>query len=1425
MSYRITEAERKHVAVIEDLKLNLSVTAEEGTTPAVNLEITDDDKLNLSGKFPQYAIEVDKTDDEHSRFRIVDAETRETIITCGGLTSLNGNPMGLGWRYGLEFILDEDNYVQGISLVNKNNENRNDKIITKLADMEIKSVTIPESDEVKLIVNSKAVFTKNVSINVDSSENALSVRNNSGKHASIGNVLFGDEYALKTNGDTKLAKVEVEDIELVGNDTEISVKADETTFRNTQISLGGVEIEGNNDSRIFHLSNLSSQDISANHINSDTIDTRAINVSTGTINTLSSGNINTSVLDATTGAVENLSSETITANNLTAENTTVHGRARFEGDTYSRALDVDGRLIAGEIKSLTDVTAVDVNATNVNAEKVVTNKAEIAVSEVVTEKANSIEARNLNVTRQMDALRITSRTDVDAARNVIAGSSVISDTFRGKDNKVVLEKSNESTIVLGNNNDQTIIKTASDPTKNVLEEEFGHVKAIVDGKEVFLANLEDVKFDRFDGYVNRSTNQDISGVKTFNDVLVAPAGIGIRDDEGHFRGMLSHVEDYSDVEFRQNPDYLEAQQEYNEYSKLRSAYDHLTLDYSNLMNLKSAFENAEADLQAAEEALASEREDDTNLRAEKDEIVEQIAEREDSLAIANTNLASKETQLAELQAAVSSRSSAYVRAQADLDNELADPEIMSIALRETLYFGRDFDDSFLQNNADYEYLRDEINCTNLSYANAIDAFNKMISILNILSGSTQDNVVAYCNVTKEHILNTLKPTIENNHAALVLVRDEALNALNDARTEVSNFENGELADANRAVALNNSQLVNLRAQLTQIETDIASNTYEIQRAENLVQLALENKTEKELDYSRYRETYVSDYENYSEKMSFDYDDAMIDAGNFPAPEMSENVRRFLNDEIPQTNYGPSETLHLGNSKDTLKIMSKGLHSGENIDQHIQTTIDGHDHILANVDDIVAKNVMDAFDVKYVDEHTGAEVIEKGKIVGDVSPKALEEGGVAITIGQAPVISGYKGQVLPEDQVQPSKIEKDIIFGSQDETVSITLVDGNKIDLSIGAINESLSNRIKQSYVNAKFDESSVIFTKEDGTEDALLLISTNDDLSIESLSDNILDINMNNFYNTEKILKEDILNLYDQVQPRDLRKVPNAFDVKVLTDAISARVDVLARNLENRLPVAPNEIGRYYLVANVRKNVSGETTSTYTWDGTGDLPEVHVPMDINDILGPEDYDADGNLFIPYEDPTFAEYGLKMRIIKTIDDVGNIRYTPRLMWIRIDDRSSDYSDSWLVLKNHPAVINAVSQGMDETEAIRALLSHVDSNGDIRVGYRVYDISDADGSQSLRNYLKSESYAKIGAKLADVVDFDTYNANIIVEDRSTDIGIVKFVKKINANTLINDIGTTANPFIEITNADDADILLGDGATICLTRKNSSEAYIGD
>lgn len=1421
MSYRITEAERKHVAVTEDIRLNLSVTAEEGTTPAVNLEITDSDRLNLSALFPQYAIDVDKTDDEHSRFRLVDAKTRETILTCDGLKSLNGNPLGLGWRYGLEFILDDDGYVKGISLINKNNGNKADKIITKIADMEIKSIVIPDSDQIGLTVNAKALFTKNVIIDTDSTDNALSVRNAKGKHATIGDVQFTDDIAIKTEGKTRLAEISTDDVELVNDESEVSITAQKTTFKDTEIDLDRTIINGKGDSRINELKSLSSQNITGNNITTESLNATSISATSENVNSLEAGNAN---IDTAQIGVENVTSsniETATVGNETAENLTVYQNARFEGDTYTRAMDVDGKLIAGEIKSLSSVEAIDINSTNVAAEKVVTNKAEIAVSEVVSEKATAIETRNLTVTRQMDVLKVASRTDVDAARDVIAGNGVITDVVKSKDKSILLEKADSDTVVLGNANDLTVIKTKSDPEKSVFEEEFGHVKAVVDGKEVYLANLEDVKADRFDGYVNRSTNQDISGVKTFNDVLVAPAGIGIKDDEGHFRGIISHVEDYTDIAFKKNPDYVAAEAEAAAYDELLAHYNHLGLDYNHLKELERALTDARNISSEADATLESEKNDDTTLKAEKADLVAQIAEWEESLAAARVNLAEKEGELAALQAVVNIKNQAYIKAQSDVDNELADSDIMSIALRETLYFGRDFDDSFLKDNADYEYLSSEINCTHLPYEEAMEAFSKMLAILDILSGSTQDNVVAYCEITKEHITKTLRPTIENNHLALVRVRDNALNELNAAKSDVTTFTNGDLATANRAIVTNTNKINSLNAQLTQVELDLSTNAQEILRAENAAQVALEDVTEKEVDYSKAKDVYIANYKSYAEKRIFEYTDTMIEEGDFPPPEMSEAVRRFKNDEIPQTDYGPSDTIHLGNSKDTLKVMSKGLHSGENIDQHIQATIDGRDHILANVDDIVAKNVMAAFDVRYIDDHTGVEMTDPGKIVGAINTKASDT-DATIVIGKAKVITGYDGQVLPEDQEKPSRVNEEIHIGSEDHTVSIKSTDDGKIDFSISTITDALDERVRNAIIDAKFNESSIILTKDNGSEDELLLVSTSDDLKIEALSDKILDINMDNFYNTESVLKDDILSLYNQVQPRDLRKVANAFDVKVLMDSVSARVDVLAKNLEERLPVAPNEAGRYFLVANVRNNLKGETTATYTWDGTAELPSIHVPTDINDILGAEDYDADGNLFVPYEAPEFAEYGLKMRVIKMTDDVGNTKYVPRLMWIRIDTPSVDYSDSWQILKNHPAIVNAVANGMDESEAIRTFISNIDSNADVRVTYRLYDITGLSDEDTLKNHLKTESNTKIGASVADVVDFTLYNIKVSVETKDLYGTDAKFAAKINANTPLSEVNSTNKPFVEITSKEEAaKILLSDGSSICLIRKNSNEA----
>ena len=138
--------------------------------------------------------------------------------------------------------------------------------------------------------------------------------------------------------------------------------------------------------------------------------------------------------------------------------------------------------------------------------------------------------------------------------------------------------------------------------------------------------------------------------------------------------------------------------------------------YNNLKELERALTDAKAASNDADATLESERNDDTTLKAEKADLVAQIAEWEESLATARANLTEKEGELAALQGVVNTKNQVYIKAQSDVDNELADSDIMSIALRETLYFGKDFDDSFLKNNADYEYLSNEINCAISSFS-------------------------------------------------------------------------------------------------------------------------------------------------------------------------------------------------------------------------------------------------------------------------------------------------------------------------------------------------------------------------------------------------------------------------------------------------------------------------------------------------------------------------------------------------------------------------------------------------------------------------------------------------------------------------------------------------------------------------------------
>lgn len=1416
MSYRITEAERKHVAVTEDIRLNLSVTAEEGTTPAVNLEITDSDRLNLSALFPQYAIDVDKTDDEHSRFRLVDAKTRETILTCDGLKSLNGNPLGLGWRYGLEFILDDDGYVKGISLINKNNGNKADKIITKIADMEIKSIVIPDSDQIGLTVNAKALFTKNVIIDTDSTDHALSVRNAKGKHATIGDVQFTDDIAIKTEGKTRLAEISSDDVELVNDESEVSITAQKTTFKDTEIDLDRTIINGKGDSRINELKSLSSQNITGNNITTESLNATSISATSENVNSLEAGNAS---IDTAQIGVENVTSsniETATVGNETAENLTVHQKVRFEGDTYTRAMDVDGKLIAGEIKSLSKVDTTDLNTTNANIEKAAISEVEVSDLDVVTAKAASIEARNLTVTRQIDAIKITSRTDIDAYNNLIAGNCVVTDQIESKDGVVLIDHAGD-VLSIGDGSGQTILKTMSDPNVGLLSNEHGHVKAVIDGKEVFLANLEDAQVAE-DGYVNRSTNQTISGVKSFNDVIETRAGIGFKDEEGHLRGIISYVEDYSDIAYQQNPKYIAAKAEAEAYDALYSHYEHLKADYNQLKVLEKSLRNAETAISVAESNLAAQNTDREDLIKEKAKLTDQISEYENELNEYTTLAIELNQKYEELLALVTVKSTAYEEAKSKVDNEIVDENIMKRAVDQTTYFGVDFDDSFLKNNEDYHYLMHDINYTTLTYDDAMAAFDKMIAVLDILSSSTQENVVYYCNITKENILNSLKPAIVHNHEVLVNNMNNALNDFNEAKENASSFKNNEIANNQSNIQMTNNGINSLRSRLTLIDNDIATNDQEILEAKSSVQTAKDNKAKAEANYSRAKSAYGTSYKDYATKTNFEYTEDDFENGVINSPEMSKLVLSFKANEIPQTYYGPSDTIYVGNSKDTLKLMSKGIASGSSIDQHVLATIDGHHHTIANTDDIIGKNVMKAFDKYYVDSITGVQKVDKGKIVGDVTASQDENGEVSIVVGKASVITGYEEQVFPEVQETPSKFEEKINLTSNDKSLTISS-QNNKIDFKVS---DALVDKIiKSGSINGiKFDQSSLILQKGTGEEDELLFVSTNDDITFEALSDNIMDINIvDKFYNKDKIEKDDVINLYDDVQPAHINKWASAYDTKVLFDAVSARVDILARNLEERLPVAPQEQGRFYLVANVSKNTNNETTTTYTWDGTGNLPPAHIIQDVNESTSADDFDADGNLYIPYEAPEYAEYSLKMRIIKTTNAFGQTVYEPRVMWVRMD-KALDYSQSAADLRNHPAVIKAINerpQSQTEEEAaniaISALISKIDTSADMKVTYHWFDITNRSNDSLVATFLHS-GYAKVSSTLADIVDFDKYNVLVATEEENnaTFASKVKITNGVTTVEAIKDILTTT-----ITTPESAaNILLTDESMFAIIEK---------
>jgi NDP-sugar pyrophosphorylase family protein len=165
MSYRLTEAERKHIATIEDSKIWISGNYE-NNIPVYDIYVSDNDQMNgltdnnFHIRLPKY---IFKWDDSIAKLHLIDVSTpfELEIVTDGS------NNKGIGWRYTLSTEkIDGTEYVTALTFTRDNDVSSYTLDMTKLGDMTLKSLVVDETTRLsgELKVNSPSTFDSTVTI-------------------------------------------------------------------------------------------------------------------------------------------------------------------------------------------------------------------------------------------------------------------------------------------------------------------------------------------------------------------------------------------------------------------------------------------------------------------------------------------------------------------------------------------------------------------------------------------------------------------------------------------------------------------------------------------------------------------------------------------------------------------------------------------------------------------------------------------------------------------------------------------------------------------------------------------------------------------------------------------------------------------------------------------------------------------------------------------------------------------------------------------------------------------------------------------------------------------------------------------------------------------------------------------------------------
>lgn len=1240
MSYRITEAERKHVAAIEDTKAYLDKVVVEGQTDKYIIHIEDGDLLNIKAELPSYKFAVDKIDDKNSRIRLVDSVSG-TEILCTGYNDGKEN-LGIGWRYNITFTQDDDGYVNAIKLY-RENDGKVIKVLTfdKISTFTIKNLTVDAS----FTSNGLATFNKDTIVNgsnfevneiEDEDGNKIGGKISSKSLASsIGNITALTSETLTATDTSNLKNINAADgIASISNET-IDIKGSSiTSDEDTSIVLSNANITN----LVSNLSKIELAEISDAKIVNETVTKSSINGLTVEDNLIvnspsvfnsnikSNAHINAKTLDANAAVITNEKSTNIETSNLSVTSSENVAKSTI-GD-----LGVTNDIIIG-------------NDAIINANIEVKNNLTVAnESKLNIISADELTSKRISSTRNETTDSIVNNNETISKDLTIGGTTYV-DTIKSNDNKAIITSNNVSETIGSEDKVLTLVTGAENGTKDT-DDYYGHIKAIVNGKETFLATTDDIDGLFPLGVVDKYSNQTITGIKTFDNMIVANAGVTNIDDDGNVTNIISHVANYNEAKTQTNPKYNEAataKEEYDAqvdlYNKVYSAYSSATKAQSDVDEKTLIKDNAEAENENAQNSLTIAQTEYDNAVASVNEQEKLVAELKEKLDASYSTLEeannAKNSKSAEIDAETAKIESAKSAATYPISNEDIVSYINTIKSNETIKNNStlkinsitddDLSETYTFDNASIEidklktYITAAINTT--SDTATISAGNNAISALTLLNS---ENQITYNSSIDETTLSSLKEEYTNlstKASDAQSAYDADLKAYNEATATLEDYKANDLIEA---------------------ETALDSAKTDVDKASKALEEAEQNLEDAESAAEKAQEEFFEAYKNYSGETISE----MPNAFTLSAPEKSELVSAYEAGNIPETilDY-EKHTIFLGDSEDELQIKTKALADGN---EHIQATIGGKSHLLANLDDIV----------------TG--IGEDDSIVTDVST-SLQDKTITISKTTNTLIKSNDSEEKNEPVVETIgslAVSNDFNIAKDEDTGVVSLSLSDSILDTLDRSNKTIED------ISIETNKTTIIYNDATSKE---YDIEGDVDVTVEN---NIIKTTVPRF-NNETIDKEEVVNKYNNLElsTDSLNKLTTAADVKLLHDDSNEQINALAHKLQTRLPVAPNAVGNYTLYANVvaqdkaaessgNTEIRDDISVTYGWSANqAILPNVALKKTEDGVEDPDaGVDSDGN----YLDPNY-EYGLKLRFVDTTDDDGNIIKTPQIVWTKLSQK--------------------------------------------------------------------------------------------------------------------------------------------------------------